>query len=108
VPKQWPRIAVLRFGHGALVAEVSPASVLDASALAALLHDALEDQYRESLPAGLSWRSRKERYIENLTGASEEVVRVSLADKLANVRSMLRKSHRDYRSLAARSSVSRR
>ena len=114
-------------------------------AIAALLHDALEDQYREDLPAELQkdfgpavlafvegcsqekvpgeqlpWRMRKERYIENLAGAGEEVVRVSLADKLANVRSMLR-DHREegdqlwerfnasageivwyYRSLAAR------
>lgn len=38
----------------------------------------------------LSWRGRKDRYIDNLDRASDEIVRVSLADKLANVRSMLR------------------
>ncbi len=84
-------------------------------AIAALLHDALEDQYRDDLPAELrehfgpkvleivegcsldrlpgeqlSWRERKQRYIDNLDQAPDEVVRVSLADKLANVRSMLR------------------
>jgi (p)ppGpp synthase/HD superfamily hydrolase len=84
-------------------------------AIAALLHDALEDQYRDDLPAELrdefgaqvlaivegcsqekprderlSWRQRKQRYIDHLDGAEDEIVRVSLADKLANVRSILR------------------
>ncbi len=83
--------------------------------IAALLHDALEDQYREDLPSELeedfgsgvlaivkgcsqeksageqlSWRERKQRYIDHLEEASPQVRRVSLADKLANVRSMLR------------------
>ena len=87
-------------------------------AIAALLHDALEDQYRDKLPGELReefgesvlemvegcsqervpgeelpWRGRKQRYIDHLADAAPEVIRVSLADKLANVRSMLR----DYR-----------
>jgi (p)ppGpp synthase/HD superfamily hydrolase len=88
-------------------------------AIAALLHDALEDQYRDDLPSELreefgpevlaivegcsqeklpgeklTWRERKQRYIDNLEAASPQVCRVSLADKLANVRSMLR-DHRE-------------
>jgi (p)ppGpp synthase/HD superfamily hydrolase len=84
-------------------------------AIAALLHDALEDQYRDDLPTEmredfgpkvleivqglsqerlpgeqLSWRERKQRYIDHLEHAPDSVVRVSLADKLANGRSMLR------------------
>lgn len=84
-------------------------------AIAALLHDAIEDQYhpdlaeelrgefgetvvaivegcsQEKLPdETLTWRERKERYVRNLQTAGPEIVRVSLADKLANVRSMLR------------------
>jgi (p)ppGpp synthase/HD superfamily hydrolase len=87
-------------------------------AIAALLHDALEDQFRDDLPVELredfgprvlaivkgcsqeklpdkhlSWWDRKRRYIDHLETAPDEVIRVSLADKLANVRSMLR----DYR-----------
>lgn len=88
-------------------------------AIAALLHDAMEDQYRDELPAELkrdfgpavlaivkgcsqeklpgetlSWEQRKQRYIDHLEQAPPTVRRVSLADKLANVRSMLR-DHRD-------------
>jgi (p)ppGpp synthase/HD superfamily hydrolase len=96
-------------------------------AIAALLHDALEDQYRDDLPAELredfgpvvleiveglsqerlpgeqlSWRERKQRYIDNLGQASDEVIRVSLADKLANVRSMLRDHRAEGERLWAR------
>jgi (p)ppGpp synthase/HD superfamily hydrolase len=92
-------------------------------AIAALLHDALEDQYRDELPAELrehfgpevleivegcsqerlpgeqlSWRGRKQRYIDHLDETSDAVIRVSLADKLANVRSMLR----DHRAVGER------
>jgi len=50
---------------------------------------------QEKLPGErLSWQERNRRYIDQLDGASDEVVRVSLADKLANVRSMLR-DHRE-------------
>ena len=87
-------------------------------AIAALLHDALEDQYRDDLPdelradfgsdvlaivegcsqdkhpgETLAWHERKQRYIDHLAKAPASVVRVSLADKLANVRSMLRDHH---------------
>lgn len=81
-------------------------------AIAALLHDAIEDQGGYELldeirrrfgdrvadtVAGLTdtyirpkppWRERKERYIRDLRQAPPEVVRVSLADKLHNARSI--------------------
>ena len=85
-------------------------------AIAALLHDGPEDQggvavlqeigrlFGDEVAAiveGLSdampapgeekapWRNRKEAYLEHLRGAPESVVRVSLADKLHNARSIL-------------------
>ncbi len=86
-------------------------------AIAALLHDAVEDQggraTREEIRRRFGervarivdgctdadvvpkppWRERKERYIRTLPAASPEVVRVETADKLHNARSVLR----DYR-----------
>ncbi len=86
-------------------------------AIAALLHDAVEDQggakTREeirrrfgdkvaSIVDGLTdtdqtpkppWRKRKEDYLAHLSHASPSVLRVSLADKLHNAQSILR----DYR-----------
>ena len=82
-------------------------------AIAALLHDAVEDQGgRETLEKLKSrygehvaeivdgctdsyetpkpdWRQRKERYIAHLWETSPEILRVSLADKLHNARSIL-------------------
>lgn len=82
-------------------------------AVAALLHDAIEDQpERTSLEeidrrfgaevarivAGCSdtlthpkppWRERKERYLRHLETADEAVLQVSCADKLHNVRAIL-------------------
>jgi (p)ppGpp synthase/HD superfamily hydrolase len=85
-------------------------------AIAALLHDGPEDQGGPAvlaeirsrfgdavagIVAGLSdampalgeakapWRDRKEAYLRHLASAPESVVRVSLADKLHNARSML-------------------
>jgi len=82
-------------------------------AIAALLHDAVEDQggYKtlaeirrlywdrvaeivEALTDAFTtpkppWRERKERYLEHLRHATPEVRRVSLADKLHNARSIL-------------------
>ncbi len=82
-------------------------------AIAALLHDAVEDQggltTREEIRRRFGdrvveivdgctdattmpkppWRERKERYIEQVRGASEEVLRVSAADKLHNARCIL-------------------
>lgn len=82
-------------------------------AIAALLHDAVEDQgglptraaiyeqfgdrvgeivdgctERRTLPKP-PWKERKLQYLNNLRHASTEVLRVSLADKLHNVRSLL-------------------
>jgi (p)ppGpp synthase/HD superfamily hydrolase len=86
-------------------------------AIAGLLHDAVEDQGGQStleriraefgrdvaeMVRALSdtdqtpkppWRARKERYLDDLEDASLSVLRISAADKLHNVRSMVR----DYR-----------
>ena len=83
-------------------------------AIAALLHDAVEDQGGEptlqeirrrfgdhvaSIVEGCSdtdqvpkppWRNRKEAYLRRLRDAPESVIRVSLADKLHNARSTAR------------------
>ena len=77
-------------------------------AIAALLHDAIEDQggkktgdlirdkfgnkiaaivegcTEECSSHKLSWKERKQKYIDNLRRASPEVCRVALADKLHN------------------------
>lgn len=81
--------------------------------IAALLHDALEDQPHRTSYEEITrrfgdkvarivlacsdavehpkppWRERKERYIEHLRTAPEDVLRVSLADKLHNARAIL-------------------
>ena len=84
-------------------------------AIAALLHDGPEDQGGEPILAEIrsrfgddvaamvdalsdsltakgeekeEWRPRKERYLRRLADESESVLRISLADKLHNVRSM--------------------
>jgi GTP pyrophosphokinase len=88
-------------------------------AIAALLHDAIEDQggaevrdeirqrFGERVAAIVDgctdaetipkppWRARKERYVASLADASPAVIRVEAADKLHNARSILR----DYRRL---------
>jgi (p)ppGpp synthase/HD superfamily hydrolase len=81
-------------------------------AIAALLHDAVEDQgglataqyirqqfgdrvaaivegCSEPKCAAQTWQQRKQAYLDHLQQASPEVCRVSLADKLHNVRSLL-------------------
>jgi (p)ppGpp synthase/HD superfamily hydrolase len=82
-------------------------------AIAGLLHDAIEDsgstaireailvQFGERVAAIVDgctesctipkppWRDRKLRYIEQMRGASPSVLRVSMADKLHNARSIL-------------------
>lgn len=87
--------------------------------IAALLHDAPEDQgglstldeirvrFGERVAAIVegctdtfntpkpAWRKRKEDYLLHLAGASLQVVRVSLADKLHNARAILRDVRRD-------------
>ena len=52
--------------------------------------DALTDTYEDPRPP---WRARKERYLLHLADSSPAALRVSLADKLDNVRALAR----DYR-----------
>jgi (p)ppGpp synthase/HD superfamily hydrolase len=92
----------------------------ETEAIAALLHDAAEDQggeetlaeIREKFGANVAnivtecsdtfetpkppWRERKKTYIRHLSEASDRALLVSLADKLHNARAMLR----DYRESA--------
>jgi (p)ppGpp synthase/HD superfamily hydrolase len=86
-------------------------------AIAALLHDAAEDQGGEKTLAEIRekfgddvaevvkecsdtfetpkppWRERKQKYVDHLPEASDDALLVSLADKLHNARAILR----DYR-----------
>jgi (p)ppGpp synthase/HD superfamily hydrolase len=86
----------------------------ETQAIAALLHDAAEDQGGERTLAEIGqkfgadvasivaecsdtfeapkppWRGRKERYIQHLREASDDAALVSLADKLDNARAILR------------------
>jgi len=86
----------------------------EAEAIAALLHDAIEDQggnptrdlirsqFGEEITAIIDgctdsdthpkppWRQRKQRYLQQLKAASPSVRKVSLADKLHNARSLLK------------------
>lgn len=87
-------------------------------AIAALLHDAIEDQggdqTRQEIKAKFGqnvveivngctdaevipkppWKQRKEQYIAKMRNASPEVRRVSMADKVHNLRSILADYHR--------------
>jgi (p)ppGpp synthase/HD superfamily hydrolase len=103
-------------------------------AIAALLHDAVEDQGGApileeirgrfgnrvaAIVAGCTdtdvvpkppWRERKENYIAHLRHASRDVLRVSRADKLHNARSILSDLRKDgdavwYRFTAGRDAV---
>jgi (p)ppGpp synthase/HD superfamily hydrolase len=89
----------------------------ETEAIAALLHDAAEDQGGEATLAEIRekfgdevaeivgecsdtfetpkppWRERKQRYVDHLPEASDGAILVSLADKLHNARAILR----DYR-----------
>jgi (p)ppGpp synthase/HD superfamily hydrolase len=86
----------------------------ETEAIAALLHDAAEDQggeetlaeIREKFGADVAsivaecsdtfetpkppWRERKENYVRHLSEASDSALRVSLADKLHNAHAILR------------------
>jgi (p)ppGpp synthase/HD superfamily hydrolase len=83
-------------------------------AIAAVLHDAVEDQGGQATLAEIRrrfgeqvagwvmelsdtdvlpkppWQERKEQYLEHLASASPEVLRISLADKLHNAQSLLK------------------
>jgi (p)ppGpp synthase/HD superfamily hydrolase len=89
----------------------------EAQAIAALLHDTVEDQggkptleeIRANFGAEVArivdecsdadeipkppWRDRKEKYIDHLAEVGEDTLLVSVADKLDNARSMLRDYH---------------
>jgi len=58
----------------------------------AAIVDGCTDTYENPKPP---WRERKERYLDHLAGVSEQVRRVSLADKLHNSAAILR----DYQQL---------
>jgi len=102
-------------GHLLSVAAlVIEAGGTETQVIAALLHDAAEDQGGADTLAEIEsrfgkdvarivdecsdtleepkpdWRTRKESYIEHLTGVSNETILVSLADKLDNARAILR------------------
>src|SRR5262249_24448443 len=86
----------------------------ETEAIAALLHDAAEDQGGDATLADIEnrfgsdvativaecsdtvvtpkppWRQRKEDYINHLDKASDSTIRVSMADKLDNARAILR------------------
>ncbi|RAV17030.1 phosphohydrolase [Mycolicibacterium sp. GF69] len=86
----------------------------ETEAIAALLHDAAEDQGGEATLARIEerfgsdvaaiveecsdtvvtpkppWRERKQNYIAHLNTASDSTIRVSMADKLDNARAILR------------------
>jgi len=86
----------------------------ETEAIAALLHDAAEDQGGEATLTEIDtrfgatvaqiveecsdtvvvpkppWRERKQRYIEHLNTVSDSAIRVSSADKLDNARAILR------------------
>ena len=86
----------------------------ETEAIAALLHDAAEDQGGEAILAEIEerfgnevakivdecsdtvitpkppWRQRKEDYVAHLHEASDSTIRVSMADKLDNARAILR------------------
>jgi (p)ppGpp synthase/HD superfamily hydrolase len=103
------------FGHLLSVAGlVIEADGSETQAIAALLHDAAEDQGGKKTLAEIKarfgpevaqivkecsdtfetpkppWRERKERYIAHLDDASQETILISLADKLDNARAILR------------------
>lgn len=87
-------------------------------AIAALLHDAVEDQGGQETHEEIrrmfgeeiarivdgctdadttpkpAWRQRKERYVKHISDAPPGVLRVSLADKLYNARAILRDLHK--------------
>lgn len=82
----------------------------ETEAIAALLHDAIEDgkarpeeverrfgpvvlrivaECSDPLPASIPWIERKRAYIAHLPDASPPAIRVSIADKLENARAIL-------------------
>lgn len=101
----------------------------ETQAIAALLHDAAEDQGGErtlaeirekfgdnvaSIVAECSdtfempkppWRERKERYIRHLPEASDDAILISVADKLDNARAILRDFRAEGNDLWQRFSV---
>ncbi len=60
--------------------------------IAGLVCEESEDK-RENLPADESWKIRKEEFLEKLAKATIEAKKITLGDKLSNMRAL----HRDYR-----------
>jgi (p)ppGpp synthase/HD superfamily hydrolase len=101
----------------------------EAQAIAALLHDAVEDaggpptldEIKKNFGDEVAriveectdtdetpkppWRERKQKYIDHLAEVGEDTLLVSVADKLDNARSMLRDYHEHGQSLWERFTV---
>ena len=117
-------------GHLLTVAGfVIDADGTEAQAIAALLHDAAEDQGGEPTLAEIRqkfgddvadivdecsdtveipkppWRDRKQRYVDHLSEASDGAILVSLADKLHNAHAILRDFRADGSELWQRFNV---
>lgn len=71
-------------GGAAVLQEIGRLFGDEVAAIVEGLSDAMPAPGEEKAP----WRNRKEAYLEHLRGAPESVVRVSLADKLHNARSI--------------------
>jgi (p)ppGpp synthase/HD superfamily hydrolase len=122
--------AIPYLGHLLSVAGyVIEAGGTETEAIAALLHDAAEDQGGEETLAEIRqkfgadvasiiaecsdtfetpkppWRERKENYVRDLSQASDSAVLVSLADKLHNAHAILRDFRADGAQLWQRFSV---
>lgn len=73
-------------GGEAVLDEIRESCGAEVSALVRALSDSLVADPTQKAP----WRQRKEDYLAHLADATDEVLLVSVADKLANARSMAR------------------
>ncbi len=72
-------------GGAAILNAIGERFGVDVAAMVAGLSDAMPQPGEAKAP----WRSRKDAYLRHLSQASESVLRISLADKLHNARSIL-------------------